>query len=74
MSDDKPGRGSFVDLGKSIQLDGEAYYLLVQPDGQNRCAGKDDGTSCGPGCVCRGGQCYYTFHKLQELGVKLPDK
>ena len=35
---------------------GEIYYPMSRPAELNPCAGKNDGTSCGAGCVCKGGQ------------------
>jgi hypothetical protein len=73
MSESESGGGGSVDLGKGVEIDGETFYPLSRPFELNPCAGKNDGTSCGPGCVCRGGQCYYTLRRLQEMGVKIPD-
>lgn len=62
-----------IDPSKGVVIDGETFFPLSRPSGLNPCAGKDDGTSCGAGCVCRGGQCYYSLQRLREMGVKLPD-
>lgn len=74
MPDKDFGNEKRIDFNKSIELDGEAYFPLSQPRELNPCAGKDDGTSCGAGCVCRGGQCYYSLRRLLEMGVEIPDR
>jgi len=74
MSENPTGRGPSVDLGSGIEVDGQTFYPLTRHiDELNPCAGKDDGTSCGPGCVCRGGQCYYTLQRLREMGIPIPN-
>jgi hypothetical protein len=50
-----------------------AHASIVAPRDINPCAAKPDGASCGPGCVCRGGQCYYTLFQLQKLGFTLSE-
>lgn len=51
---------------------GEIYYPMSRPAELNPCAGKNDGTSCGAGCVCKGGQCWYSLQRVQEMGIKVP--
>ena len=34
------------------------------------CDGKADGTPCGDGCICRGGQPWYSFRGITKLGVR----
>lgn len=72
MSEQTPNRGPAVDLNLGVEIDGERYYPHPSPDAAlNPCAGKENGTSCGPGCVCRNGQCYYTLDQLREMGVRI---
>ena len=73
MTDSESGGGASVDVSKGVEIDGQTFFPLSHPLELNPCAGKDDGTSCGGGCVCRGGQCYYTLLRLKEMGIKLPD-
>jgi hypothetical protein len=73
MSDSGEGHRVGVDIKKGIEIDGQTFFPLLRPSELNPCAGKNDGTSCGPGCVCKGGQCYYTLLRLQELGIRVPD-
>lgn len=61
-----------VDVERGIQINGVTYYPLTGGPKLNPCAGKKDNDSCGPGCVCRGGQCYYTTFQLQQMGVRIP--
>jgi hypothetical protein len=84
MSDDqnngKEAAGAAVDRNLGVDIGGEMYYplppskSLEAPSELNPCAGKENGTSCGSGCVCRNGQCYYTLLRLQEMGVTVRDK
>lgn len=70
-----------VDRSSGVQIGGTTYYPLpaVPPDGRvhqqgailNPCAGKPDDTYCGPGCICRAGQRWYTVERLLELGFTL---
>jgi hypothetical protein len=73
MSEGESGGSSSVDVSKGIEIEGQTFYPLSRPSELNPCAGKNDGTSCGSGCVCRGGQCYYSLRRLQEMGVKVPN-
>jgi hypothetical protein len=74
MSESESGGGASVDGSKGVEIEGQIHYPLSRPAELNPCAGKDDGTLCGAGCVCRGGQCYYTLLRLQEMGIKLLDR
>jgi hypothetical protein len=74
MSESESGGGESVDASKGVEIDGQTHFPLSRPAELNPCAAKDDGTSCGAGCVCRGHQCYYTLRRLQEMGVKLLDR
>ncbi|NKK60612.1 hypothetical protein GFM44_32790 [Rhizobium leguminosarum bv. viciae] len=75
MADDKDQTGQggakqTADPSVFVNFNGTEYYPLNSAgSGKNPCAGKDNGTSCGPGCICYGGQCHYTIERLQELGV-----
>ncbi|RVR13205.1 hypothetical protein [Sinorhizobium meliloti] len=60
-----------VDANQRVEINGVTYYPLVGPR-LNPCAGKRDNTPCGPGCICLGGQCYYTTFQLQQMGVEIP--
>jgi hypothetical protein len=73
MTENEPAGGPSVDISKGVEIDGQTFFPLMRPLELNPCAGKNDGTSCGAGCVCRGGQCYYTLLRLKEMGIKLPD-
>ena len=74
MAEEKGTPAGSVDISKGIEINGEAYYPLALSMELNPCAGKNNGTSCGAGCVCRGGQCFYTLFRLQQMGIKLPDR
>ena len=80
MSDDQnKGRkaaDASVDRSLGVEINGEMYYPAPKPLTKELgpCAGKKDNTSCGPGCICRSGQCYYTLSKLKEMGVTVRDK
>jgi hypothetical protein len=74
LSEEDSAGGASVDASKGVEISGETYYPVARPLDLNPCAGKNDGTSCGAGCVCRGGQCYYTLLRLQEMGIKLMDR
>lgn len=80
MSDDQ-NRGSksadaSVDRRLGVEINGEMFYPAPTPltKALNPCAGKQNNTSCGPGCICLSGQCYYTLSKLKQMGVTVRDK
>ena len=74
MSDEQSGPAATVDMSQGIELNGQSFYPLSRPPSViNPCAGKNDNTTCGPGCVCRGGQCYYTLLRAREMGISVPD-
>ena len=63
-----------------VKIEGITYYPLPAPVHEpglvaqailNPCAGQLDGTSCGPGCICKAGQRWYTVGALRELGFTL---
>jgi hypothetical protein len=63
-----------------VKIDGVTYYPLPEPGHEpgmvaqailNPCAGAANGTSCGPGCICKDGQRWYTVGALRELGFTL---
>ncbi|EJL51634.1 hypothetical protein PMI09_04424 [Rhizobium sp. CF122] len=63
-----------IDKDLGINIKGITYFPLKNvPSVINPCAGKTNGTSCGPGCICQGGQCYYTLFKIQEMGIKFEE-
>ncbi|MBY5619687.1 hypothetical protein [Rhizobium leguminosarum] len=71
---DKLGGGFPLSIDKNlgVTIRGEIYYPLARPGSEiNPCAGKSNNTPCGPGCICLGGQCHYTFLRLQEMGIKI---
>lgn len=83
MPDDKnKGRkaaNASVDKSLGVEINGEMYYpipkpLTKGPSELNPCAGKTNNTSCGPGCICLNGQCYYTLSRLKQMGVTVRDK
>jgi len=75
-SHEKPA-GRTIDRKSGIEIDGEKYYPLdhglCAPGEMNPCAGKRNGASCGPGCICQNGQCYYMLFRLQQMGLTLGD-
>jgi len=72
MSESEPSGSGSVDFSKGVQIDGETYYPMSRPAELNPCAGKNDGTSCGAGCICKGGQCWYSLRRIHEMGIKVP--
>jgi hypothetical protein len=62
-----------VDRNLGINIGGEMYYPLAIASAINPCAGKADGTTCGAGCVCRSGQCYYTLFRLEQMGFTISE-
>jgi hypothetical protein len=64
----KVGAHGKVDRRRTVQHRGKTLFLLKGGSEINPCAGKEDGTSCGAGCVCRGGQMYYTVAQLAKRG------
>jgi hypothetical protein len=68
------GGGESVDVSKGVVINGSHFYPLLRPVGMNPCAGRNDGTPCGPGCVCRGGQCYYSLQRLRKMGFAVPER
>ena len=74
MAEETSEGGEAVDASKGVDIGGQMFYPLSRPAELNPCAGKDDGKPCGAGCICRGGQCYYTLLRLQEMGIKLLDR
>lgn len=72
MAEGEPSSNKAFDFSKEMQIDGETYYQLSSPAEVNPCAGKADGTSCGAGCICKGGQCWYSLRRIKEMGIKLP--
>ncbi|MBP1861632.1 hypothetical protein [Rhizobium herbae] len=60
-----------ADVSRGIEINGVTYYPLTAGPRLNPCAGKVDGSSCGGGCVCKSGQCYYTTFRLQQMGIKI---
>jgi hypothetical protein len=80
MSRDQSGKT--IDRALGVAINGEMYYPVtladlespgmgMSPSELNPCAGKRNGASCGPGCVCLNGQCYYMLFKLHEMGLTL---
>jgi hypothetical protein len=72
-----------VDRRLGVKIGDTTYYPLptplpepgagLRPEGAilNPCAGAANGTPCGPGCICRDGQRWYTVDRLRELGFTL---
>ena len=60
-----------ADRNSKVEKRGHSYYSLVQTSELNPCAGKTNGTSCGPGCNCVNGQCFYTEFRLKKMGIVL---
>ena len=63
-----------------VKIGSVTYYPLPEPAHEpgmvaqailNPCAGADNGTSCGPGCICKDGQRWYTVGALRQLGFTL---
>jgi hypothetical protein len=63
-----------------VKIDGVTYYPLPAPAHEpgvvaeailNPCAGAANGMSCGPGCICKDGQRWYSVGALRELGFSL---
>lgn len=78
MSEDpdksKAAAGGSVDKSRGVEIDGQTFYpLATATPALNPCAGKENGTSCGAGCVCRNGQCYYALFRLRQMGISIPD-
>ncbi|WP_031237882.1 hypothetical protein [Mesorhizobium sp. LNJC405B00] len=64
--------GLSLDKKLGVKINGRAYFPLdTLVANLNPCAGKIDGTSCGTGCVCRAGQCYYTLFQLEQKGFSV---
>lgn len=72
----KKAKGASVDKKLGVEFKGEMYYPAPQTltESINPCAGKQDHTSCGPGCICLAGQCYYTLSMLKQMGVTVRGK
>jgi hypothetical protein len=69
-----------VDRRLGVKIDGITYYPLPASAHEpavaaqailNPCAGAVNGTPCGPGCICKDGQRWYTVDALRELGFTL---
>ena len=79
----REGRNRTIDRRLGVKIDGVMYYPLPAPPPEsagdlrpeaailNPCAGAANGTSCGPGCICKDGQRWYTVDALRELGFTL---
>ncbi|MBY5529700.1 hypothetical protein GFL91_13875 [Rhizobium leguminosarum bv. viciae] len=66
------GKKPTVDTSVFVNFKGTEFFPLnTAGSGENPCSGKTNGTSCGHGCICYGGQCHYTLLKLQEMGITL---
>jgi hypothetical protein len=79
MSDDqenaKNAAGLSVQKSRGIDLNGEMFYPISNAVSElNPCAGKENGVTCGAGCVCRNGQCYYTLFRLRQMRIRIQDK
>ena len=60
-----------VDLHHQV-VDGQKLFALPRQAGfAGPCDGQSDGTSCGEGCTCLGGQPWYSHEAVAKLGFQL---
>lgn len=76
MSDNQGGAGTYKTVRASVDLlhqvvEGKDLFALPMTAGvPGPCDGKMDGTLCGEGCTCRGGQPWYNLDGITKLGFQ----
>ncbi len=77
MADKEAKEPTHTKVSGSVQLlrrsaQGKEFFAFSTRAGMpGPCDGKADGTSCGSGCTCLGGQPWYDRNGLSNLGVAL---
>lgn len=70
MSSHKKVKGSVQLLHQVVE--GKKLFAFSTAAGvPGPCDGKMDGTSCGAGCMCRGGQPWYSLNTIKKMGITL---
>lgn len=78
MVDKKTKVPAYAQVAGSVKLlrrsvEGKELFAFSPVGVAGPCDGKMDGTSCGPGCTCLGGQPWYDRKGLSNLGVALDE-